>query len=153
MKKWKKFKIMMIGSTTLAGLLIVPTVLTSCWSGSNIVTNTPDNPSIVPPGEQPTDPPVIPPTSNPDDSETEKPPVSPPNENQPENPSEENFIKYVDYTLDPNTPEGQEENQQYWITNPNTQNKYILNRWGNAPLPMKDNISKEEAYNYFTYVK
>ncbi|EGZ31263.1 hypothetical protein GUU_02873, partial [Malacoplasma iowae 695] len=39
MKKWKKFKIMMIGSTTLAGLLIVPTVLTSCWSGSNIVTN------------------------------------------------------------------------------------------------------------------
>ncbi|QHG89428.1 transglutaminase-like domain-containing protein [Malacoplasma iowae] len=152
MKKWKKFKIMMIGSTTLAGLLIVPTVLTSCWSGSNIVTNTPNNPSIVPPGEQPTDPPVIPPTSNPDDSETEKPPVSPPNENQPENPSEENFIKYVDYTLDPNTPEGQEENQQYWITNPNTQNKYILNRWGNAPLPMKDNISKEEAYNYFTYV-
>ncbi|WPL37794.1 transglutaminase domain-containing protein [Malacoplasma iowae] len=172
MKKMKKFRVM-VGTAAMATLLIVPTVLTSCWNGSNIVTNTPNYPTVVPPsndsGSIPGDGstsnpgnPVVPPV---DDSTNEPttPPVSPP-ETSPENPSDETpvippvepdkegYIKGVDYFLASNTPSGQEDNKEYWITNPNTQNDYILQEWGNVPLPMKNDVSKDDAYNYFTYV-
>ncbi|QHG89795.1 transglutaminase-like domain-containing protein [Malacoplasma iowae] len=141
MKKWKKFKVMLFGSTTLAVLLIVPTVLTSCWSGNEIVTNTPDNP--IPPTEKPGTNPGEDNNTTPPDEKPVTPPITP---------DKECYIKYVDYFLDPNTPKGQEENKEYWITNPNTQNKNILTRWGNVPLPMKENVTAEEVYDYFTYV-
>ncbi|WPL39189.1 transglutaminase domain-containing protein [Malacoplasma iowae] len=159
MKKWKKLKIMMIGSTALAGLLILPTVLTSCWNGSNLVTNTPDTPTIVPPTDKPgsapgedntTTPPVNPPVDQPETS-PEIPPEEKPVE-PPVVPDEKEYIKDVDYMLAPNTPKDQEQNQEYWITNPNTQNKNILTRWGNVPLPMKEKVSEKEVYDYFTYI-
>lgn len=60
-------------------------------------------------------------------------------------------LKDYDYFVLPGKDESVEANK---ITNPFTQNNNVINKWGNAPLPWRDDelITEEDIMNMFTYL-
>ena len=107
----------------ISGIVSTSVLLTSCKSNNDVN----ENPSID------DNTPVLP--DDPNDS----------NNNDNNDGAKLNF----DYFILPNVDETNISNR---ITNPFTKNDEVIKKYGSAPLPWKDEISKDDIINMFTYL-